>query len=211
MKKWIFLGVFYIITIVVGFQNKALILAWIQESTLSQLPIMFFTSVLLSVFPIVPFTLFAGVMGVKYGAVLGMAINWFGGVSAAALFFLLARYGFQENFRKKIEHYKGLEKFTRMIEQNAFVAVLLVRLISLVPPPVVNIYSGLSRMPFKVYILATGIGKIPSMFFYAFSGSQLFESIGMFIFGLSVYVLFVIFIILMYKKWFKDKEKIITE
>lgn len=211
MKKWILLAILYGIIIFIGFQNKVLILDWINESSPSQIPFMFLTSTVLSVFPIIPFTLFAGVMGVKYGIALGMVINWFGGVSAAAIFFLLSRYGFQKKFREKVEHYQGLDKFNNMIEKNAFIAVLLARLITIVPPPVVNIYSGLSRMSFRTYIIATGLGKIPSMFFYAFSGSQLFESFGMFLIGIGAYILFVVIIILIYRRWYKGKDKVVIE
>lgn len=203
MIKWIFIVILYGTIILFGFQNKELILDWIHESSPSEIPVMFFISTLLSIFPIIPFTLFAGVMGIKYGIILGTIINWFGAVTAAIFYFLLSRYGFQKIFWEKVKDYQGLKRFQIMIEENAFIAVLLARLISIVPTFVVNIYSGLSDISLRTYIIATAIGKIPSMFFYAFSGKQLFHSFEMFVLGIGAYFLFILFIVFVYRKWYK--------
>lgn len=211
MKKWILLAMIYIGFILIGFENKSFFLDWIHNSTPSQIPLMFLISTVLSIFPIIPFTLFAGVMGVKFGIFLGMAINWSGGVLAAILFFLFSRYSFQGKFTEKVKHYKKIDALNYMIEKNAFIAVLLTRLITIVPPIIVNVYSGLSRMSFKTYLIATGLGKIPSMFFFAYSGKQLFQSFEMFFIGLAVYLLFILVTLIVYKRWYKAKNKVIVE
>jgi len=205
MKKWILLTVLYATIIFIGLQNREFILNWIHESNPYLIPIMFFLSTFLSVFPIIPFTLFAGVMGAKYGIILGAFINWFGAVTAAIIFFFLSRYSLQKLFWEKVKHYDGIKKFQNMIEENAFIAVLLARLITIVPTIVVNIYSGLSRMSVRTYVTATAIGKIPSMFFLAFSGKQLIQSFEMFVLGITIYFLFILLIILFYRKWYSKK------
>lgn len=211
MGKWLLLLVIYGVLIYTGFLHKELVIDWIYETSSAEIPLMLFLSAFLSVFPVVPFTMFAGVMGIKFGIVVGMLINWFGGITAAAMFFLLARLGFQEAFHQKSAAYKKLHEFNQMFEQNSFFAVLLARMLTFFPPPVVNVYSGLSRMSFWAFILATGLGTIPGMFFLAFSGHQLVQSLKFFMLGVGAYLLFIALIFFIYRKWMRAREKAMAE
>ena len=97
MKKWWVLS-FYLVILIIGFFYKDLIFAWIQKSDPSDLPLMFFLSVITAAIPFIPFTLFAGIMGAKYGVLIGTLINWTGGFLAAILYFFLARIFFRSYF-----------------------------------------------------------------------------------------------------------------
>ncbi|MGO4886894.1 TVP38/TMEM64 family protein [Anaerobacillus sp. MEB173] len=207
MRKWLILVIIYLLVIYFSFQNRDVFFYWLNESNISHLPFMFVISLFLALFPVIPFTLFAGVMGAKYGMFLGGLVNWFGAATAAMIFFFMARYTFANYFRNYIMNYKSLNKFNAMIERNAFIAVLLGRLIPIVPTPVINIYSGLSKMPFRTYMWATIIGQIPSMFIFAFSGDQVFSSLQTLILGLCIYVVFILTVLFVYRKWFKGKAK----
>jgi uncharacterized membrane protein YdjX (TVP38/TMEM64 family) len=80
-------------------------------------------------------------------------------------------------------------------------------MIPIVPPPVVNVYSGLSSMMFKTYILATALGKIPGTIIFAYLGNQLFVSFHSFFLGAFIYILFIIIVVLIYRRWYKAKSK----
>ncbi len=183
--------------------NREPIMNWVNQSSLVQLPIMFVLAILFGVIPIVPFTVFAGLMGAKYGIWIGGAINWTGSVGAATIFFILARYFFVDQFQHYIERFSKIKKFDQIISQNAFIAVLFTRMIPIIPPPVVNIYSGLSTMPFIQYVAATALGQIPAMIMYAYLGNQLFSSIQSFVIGLLLYVGFMLLVIPLYRLWYK--------
>ncbi|MDZ5473773.1 VTT domain-containing protein [Bacillus sp. 31A1R] len=202
MKTW-FVLFFYFVLLMVGFYYRDPLLVWIQTSDNTQLPLMFFLSVLFSTLPIVPFTLFGGLMGVKYGLALGVTINWFGNVTAAAIYYVMARYAFSNYFEKKMNKFKKMGEFNEFLRERAFIAIIVGRLIPVIPPLVVNVYSALNSIPFFTFILATFIGSIPPMFMLAFGGNQLLENVQTFVLGIIFYVLFLVVVISGCRIWFK--------
>ncbi|MFD2045477.1 TVP38/TMEM64 family protein [Ornithinibacillus salinisoli] len=186
-----------------AFLYRQPLLDWLNNSSFELLPIMFLLAILFSTIPIIPFTVFAGAMGAKYGIWIGAVINWTGTVGASVIFFILARYFFVESFQRYIAKYEKIQKFDRIISQNAFIAVLFSRMIPIIPTPVVNIYSGLSTMLFRHYITATALGQIPGMIVYAYLGNQLFTSIRAFLIGMLIYIAFILLIIPIYRWWYK--------
>lgn len=204
MKKWIVV-ITYLIIIIIGFIYRDFLIGWIQDSDPSQLLLMLFISVFLSTIPVIPFTLFAGIMGMKYGIFLGFFINWFGGLVAAVIYYLLARYLLSGFFKEYVLKYRAITTFNQHIKRNAFLAVFLSRMIPVIPPPVVNIYSALSKIQFPIYFTATALGKIPPTFFIAFGGNQLFSHPKTFMLGLIVYGLFLVLIFFFYRITFKSK------
>ncbi|WP_155667905.1 TVP38/TMEM64 family protein [Ornithinibacillus caprae] len=199
----IFIGLVYGSILFIAFLYREPLLLWLNQSSLAQLPIMFLLAILFSTIPIVPFTVFAGLMGAKYFVWIGAAINWTGSVGAAVIFFVLARYFFVEQFQKYISKYDKVQKFDRIISQNAFIAILFTRMIPIIPTPVVNIYSGISSMLFRQYIAATALGQIPGMIVYAYLGNQLFTSLWAFFMGILIYVGFILLVIPIYRRWNK--------
>ncbi|HWO96521.1 MAG TPA: TVP38/TMEM64 family protein [Bacillus sp. (in: firmicutes)] len=204
-KRLIF--VIYLIAITIVFLNRELLMNWIEYSDPSYLPLMLLLSTFFATVPVVPFSLFAGIMGAKYGVLIGLLINWLGGVSASVIYFLLARYMFADFLKKYIKQYKGINKFNSMIEKNAFFAIFFARMIPVIPPPVINIYSGLTKISFLTYFSASAIGKIPPMFIYAYGGKQIFSSFQNFLLGISAYFLFLLIVFLIYRTWSRSKSK----
>ncbi|WP_156291402.1 TVP38/TMEM64 family protein [Oceanobacillus salinisoli] len=203
MKRAIIFGILYGLLLFIAFLFREPLLAWINESHYGQLPLMFFLAIFFSVIPVIPFAVFAGLMGVKYGIWVGAAINWTGSVGAAVIFFMMARNYFVRPFQNYISKYDQVKKFDQIISKNAFIAVLFSRMIPIIPTPVVNIYSGLSSMLFTHYIAATAIGQIPGMIVYAYLGNQLFTSIQAFMTGILIYVGFILLVIPFYRLWYQ--------
>ncbi|MBM7587139.1 putative membrane protein YdjX (TVP38/TMEM64 family) [Bacillus pakistanensis] len=208
MKKS-FLIFFYILLMIIGFYNKDLLIHWINDNNASYLPLMLALSILFATIPIIPFTLFAGIMGTKYGIILGFVINWFGGVSAAIFYYLLARYLFADYFKKHTPRFKKINKFNESMKDHAFLAVLIGRLISIIPPTAIHIYSAMNHIPFLKYLLATSVGQIPIMFMLAFGGNQIFAHPLIFIAGIGLYSLFLLGVFFIYRYYFKNKVKFI--
>lgn len=211
MKKVLFFAIIYGIILMIGFYYRDFLLQWLHESDVSQLPLMLFLSDLLSLILIILFTVFAGMMGAKYGVWLGSIINWFGSVNDAVIIFVLVRYFCVNKFQQYISRYKRLNKFYEIVNRNAFIAVLIARIIHIVPPMVVHIYSGLSSMSFKTFFLATAIGQISGMFVYAYLGNQLFTSIQTFAISFAIYLGFIFVVFLIYRWWLKGKTKVAVE
>ncbi|QGH34753.1 TVP38/TMEM64 family protein [Gracilibacillus salitolerans] len=201
MKKGIIVVISYGIILLTAFFFHEPLINWLNRSEPSQLPLMFCLAVFFGIIPVVPFSVFGALMGAKYGIWMGAAINWFGSIGASAILFFFARFVFIKEFQQLITRFNKIKKFDELISHNAFIAVLFSRMIPIIPPPVVNIYSGLSTMLFKTYILATAIGQIPGMIVYAFIGNQLFESIQHLMMGIGIYLGFLIIIIPFYRWW----------
>ncbi|WP_409300849.1 TVP38/TMEM64 family protein [Peribacillus sp. SCS-155] len=191
----------YLLVFLFCFMNKDYILNWIQESDKSNLPLIFLLSVFIATIPVIPFTLYSGIVGAKYGLLLGSLINWFGTVTASAIYFFAARHLFSDYVTAYLKRFKRLDYFQQMIRKNAFIAILAARVIPIIPTPVVNIYSGIAGIPFSIYISATAIGKIPTTVFVAYSGSQILSSLNRFLLGAVIYLIFLFVIILVYRMW----------
>ncbi|MFC4022430.1 TVP38/TMEM64 family protein [Oceanobacillus longus] len=207
MKKGIVVVILYGVILFLAFLFREPLLIWLDYSDFSQLPLMFFLAIFFAVIPVIPFTVFAGLMGVKYGVWIGATINWIGSVGAAVIFFVLARHFFVQQFQAYIARYQKVKKFDYIISQHAFIAVLFSRLIPIVPSPVINIYSGLSTMQFRIYFMATAIGQIPAMIVFAYLGNQLFSSVHSFTLGISVYAGFVFMMMVLYRFWYKLSQR----
>ena len=124
-------------------------------------------------FPGLPFTVAAGAL---FGTLLGSALSWVGAMLGAMVGYTVAR---------TIGHdivARWLQRYTRasaaMSQANGFHGLLRLRLISLIPLGTVNFVAGLARAPFGAYMLATGIGIIPSTLIYNYFADSLVEGVG---------------------------------
>jgi uncharacterized membrane protein YdjX (TVP38/TMEM64 family) len=193
--------------ITIGYVYREFLMNWIEDADFTYLLLMFLLSIFIATVPVVPFTLFAGIMGAKYGILIGLLINWIGEVFASIIYFLLARYMFTDFFQKYIKRYRGIKKFNAMVEKNAFFAILLARIVLVIPPSFISIFSGLTKMPFLTYFLASVMGNLPPMFIYAYGGDQIFSSVQNFLLGIIVYFLFLLITFLIYRIWSKRNSK----
>ncbi|MGG1552335.1 TVP38/TMEM64 family protein [Paenibacillus ferrarius] len=175
MKKWLPV-IIYVIVIMLIFLNKEQLIIWIQRRDSTNIMAIMIIATLFALFPVVPYGLFAGALGAKFGFFTGGIINILASTCAALIMFLIFRYSFSGPARRMIARYQRVEHFTKMFEANAFLAVLFARLIPIIPAQVVNIYSAISRIKFITFTLATVLGKIPLMMTFALLGDQLFEN-----------------------------------
>lgn len=116
-----------------------------------------------TIFPFVPYLILAGANVLVFGLYYGFVINWTGAMLGAILAFLLARKWGRNWAHGKLKNQKQMEWFNERLDRHGFWIVLLVRVIPIVPPSLVNVLAGLSRIRFSTYLAATMIGKIPSV------------------------------------------------
>ena len=109
--------------------------------------------------------------GFLFGSVLGTIFVNIGATTGATLAFLAARYVLRDWVERKFG--KRIEPIQAGFAQNAFSYLLTLRLIPAFPFFLVNLVSGLTRIPLGTYVIATSIGIIPGSFVYAFAGRQL--------------------------------------
>ena len=109
--------------------------------------------------------------GFLFGSILGTIFVNIGATTGATLAFLAARYVLRDWVERKFG--ERIEPIQAGFAQNAFSYLLTLRLIPAFPFFLVNLVSGLTRVPLGTYVIGTSIGIIPGSFVYAFAGRQL--------------------------------------
>jgi uncharacterized membrane protein YdjX (TVP38/TMEM64 family) len=106
------------------------------------------------------FHLFPGIVYVNVGATLG-----------ATFAFLFSRYILGNTIQNK--YGTQLERFNRELDENGHLYLLTVRFIPAFPFFLINILSGLTKIPLWTYVWTTSVGILPGSLVYTFAGSQL--------------------------------------
>lgn len=109
--------------------------------------------------------------GFLFGALLGTVVVNVGATSGAVLAFLAVRYLLRDMVERKFG--ARLATIQRGFSENAFSVLLTLRLIPVFPFFLVNLASGLTRIPLGTYVAATAIGILPASLVYSNAGKQL--------------------------------------
>lgn len=120
--------------------------------------------------PIAPLSLAAGLV---FGAFKGALYLMGAAMIGTSCTFAISRYfgrGVVEKYLKG--RFRNLDE---KLEKNGFMTILFFRVVPLVPYEVLNYASGLSKIKFKDYFLATFLGLIPGVVIAAFFGGSLGE------------------------------------
>lgn len=109
--------------------------------------------------------------GAVFGSIMGTVYANIAATIGATLAFLVTRYllrdAIQDRFGTK------LESLNRELEARGFNYLLFLRLVPLFPFFLINLASGLTRLPLRTFILGTMIGIIPGGFVYVNAGASL--------------------------------------
>ena len=109
--------------------------------------------------------------GAIFGAVKATLFINVGATIGATLAFLAARFLLRDWVQKKFGD--KLKKFNDGFSKNGMNYILFLRLVPLFPFFLVNLVSGLTQVPLRIYFLGTLFGIIPGSFVFANAGSNL--------------------------------------
>lgn len=194
------LGIIVMITIIaVGFFQKE---AWLDAIKAGGMFSVLFSMLLIAAdvfFPIVPFALVAALNGAVFGTANGIWITLTGSMLGTILLFFLARYSFRDWARKKVQAYPAIQSYEASFNKNAFTAVLLGRLIPVIPSLVMNVICGLSQVRWHVFFFASLIGKIPNIVVVTIAGANFTSNK---LLSISIYGAYILIImVVIYKKF----------
>ncbi len=117
----------------------------------------------------------AAVLSLAAGALFGsIAGTFYANIAAtigATLAFLATRYLLRDWVLKRFG--SKLEGMNRELEERGFSYLLFLRLVPLFPFFLVNLASGLTRLPLRTFFLGTIIGIIPGGFVFVNAGASL--------------------------------------
>lgn len=127
-----------------------------------------------SVILVLPVGIMSAAGGLAFGIWWGWLLNVFGATLGSCVAFWVARF-FGRGFIESIPFFKSgkLKTLDDKAEVHGFKVVLFMRLIPHFQFDAVNFGSGLSKVKFRDYIIATPIGMIPGGFVLPYLGSSL--------------------------------------
>lgn len=117
----------------------------------------------------------AAILSLSAGAVFGPLCGTLYAVTAASIgataSFLLTRYLLRDYVLERFGD--RLEGLNRELEERGMNYLLFVRLVPVFPFFLINLASGLTRLPLRTFMLGTFIGIIPGGFVYVNAGAGL--------------------------------------
>ncbi|WP_162515260.1 TVP38/TMEM64 family protein [Paenibacillus pinistramenti] len=172
MKKWL-IPLIYIAIMAAAFAYRE------QISLLLDHPpsplMMLVLAALLALFPVIPYKLVIAAIGMLYGPWAGALITVTGSTLSGIILYAAGAVWYRNDAASLVERYPAMRRFTSYVARHPFESVLLYRLLPVVPQWVINLYAGIAAIPFRLYLSASVIGKLPGIFVYAFLGSSLFS------------------------------------
>lgn len=125
----------------------------------------------ISLFP--PIAILSLSAGLVFGALWGALYLEIGAMLGASCTFFISRFFGRGMIEKLLKgSFKGLDD---LLERRGFATILFFRIIPLMPYEALNYASGLSKIKFRDYFLASFLGFVPGVIVAAFFGARLGE------------------------------------
>lgn len=125
----------------------------------------------ISLFP--PIAILSLSAGLVFGPFWGAIYLMIGAMLGATCTFFISRFFGRGIINKLL---KGrLKEFDSLLERRGFAAILFFRVIPVIPYEVINYVSGLTKIRFRDYFLASLLGFIPGVIVASFFGGTLGE------------------------------------
>src|SRR5205814_696286 len=109
--------------------------------------------------------------GFFFGLWLGFVIVLLGNTLAAAVAFVLSQRLGRRWFAGRIAQSRTLNALEPALERQGWKIIALSQLHPLFPASLLNYFYGLTRIPFRTYIVWTSLGRAPGLFLYTYLGT----------------------------------------
>lgn len=133
--------------------------------------------ILESILPILPLCVFITLNCMTFGYVAGYIISWIFTCLGCLLSFTIIEKGFKNWFDRKIRSMKAANKIMKVIEKCNVSELAMIVAVPFTPAFLVNIAAGLSKMDVKKFMVGICIGKLFMVYFWAFIGTNLIQSL----------------------------------
>src|SRR6266513_554425 len=109
--------------------------------------------------------------GFFFGLWWGFLIVFAGNVVATAISFALSRWAGVRWLWRKLSRHPMLQALVPAVEREGWKFILLSQLHPFFPTSLINYFYGLTRIPFRTYMLWDSIGRAPGLFLYVYLGT----------------------------------------
>lgn len=128
-----------------------------------------------AILPVFPYVILAAAGGFLFGFQQGVLLSWSGALTGASLAYWIFRWFGSGNFLNKYYARYGYDA-RKLSPGAAFWTIIIVRVIPVVPTPLINLGAALGGIPFPAFLLASALGKIPAAVLYTGLGLALFQA-----------------------------------
>ncbi len=135
---------------------------WFEEWGTWGILLSLFCGIVIHILGLIPSVVVTGANVAVWGPLWGGLFSWMAEVIGSTVAFLLYRYGKKKwSVTRKID-WRWLHSFDRWSRIKQFFALLLARIMPLLPSGMINLLGAFTRMYTLDFMIATAIGKIPS-------------------------------------------------
>lgn len=125
--------------------------------------------------PILPLTAFIMGNAAAFGLLYGFILSSVGSIAGAWTVYWIFRYFGQTSFIKKYKDRPGIQKYTAWMENKGFLMIMLLCMIPVFPNSVVTIVSGIRKISFKIFSIASALGIMGLTFILSFIGHDIID------------------------------------
>jgi len=104
--------------------------------------------------------------GAMFGSVLGVVVVSFGSTLGAAAAFAFARWFARSSVTSWLSGNERFAKLDRMTDEHGAIIVAITRLVPIFPFTLLNYGFGLTRVPFRTYVLWSWLCMLPGTILY---------------------------------------------
>lgn len=133
--------------------------------------------ILESILPILPLCVFITLNCMSFGYIVGYIISWIFTCLGCLLSFKIFEKKFKNWFDKNIRVINGANKIMKVVEKCSVSELAMIVAVPFTPAFLVNIAAGLSKMNVKKFMAGICIGKLFMVYFWAFIGTNLIQSL----------------------------------
>lgn len=119
-------------------------------------------NIIISIFGFIPTIFLSGANAIVFGFIPGFLISLMGEVVGAAISYWLYQWGWSKT-RVHQKKWLWLQKLEHERRGKQFTVLLIARLTPLIPSGMTTLIAAISNMRFGDFLVATLIGKIPSI------------------------------------------------
>lgn len=129
--------------------------------------------VLVSFVPVIPIPFIAAAVGAVVPLPVAIVATWLGACAGALAKFFIERLVLRRPVHRWLGRYDTWQSIVAYVDRHGFYAVLVTRLIPVFPSSVVNTAGAVTGISKLQFVLATLIGKLPTMVVFTVAGAQL--------------------------------------
>ncbi len=157
-------------------------------------PLVFAAVYALATVAALPGSVLSVAAGALFGPVLGVLTVIIAATVGASLAFLVSRYFAREAVARWLKKNERFRKLDDLTEKHGGVIVAITRLVPLFPFNLLNYGFGLTKVPFKTYVLWSAVCMLPGTILYVVGSAAVFEAAsgGRFPWVLALVLLFVL-------------------